>query len=92
MVHLRLRKPKDFSYRPGQYLFLNCPQIATFEWHPFTITTSPLEDTLEVHIRNLGNWTGALHELVGKSISNQVRLSTVPNADSLSPLNRRIRQ
>ncbi len=72
VLHLTLRKPSDFDYRPGQYLFLNCAQIATFEWHPFTITSSPLEETLAVHIRNLGNWTGALHKLASDSVTKQV--------------------
>lgn len=44
-------KKSEFKYKPGQYLFLNCPYIAKYEWHPFTITSAPEEDYVSVHIR-----------------------------------------
>ncbi|KAK3288761.1 hypothetical protein CYMTET_3778 [Cymbomonas tetramitiformis] len=53
---------KRFSYRPGQYLYLNCPQIAKHEWHPFTITSAPEENSVTVHIRTRGDWTGSLRK------------------------------
>ena len=56
VVELQLRK-KLFSYKPGQYLFLNCPYLSHWEWHPFTITSSPEEENVSVHIRAVGDWT-----------------------------------
>lgn len=45
------------SYHAGQYVYLNLKSIAYFEWHPFTITSSPDDDFLTVHIRCEGDWT-----------------------------------
>lgn len=33
----------QFQFKEGQYLYLNCPYISKYEWHPFTIS-SALED------------------------------------------------
>jgi len=59
VLELQLKK-STFIYKPGQYLFLNCPYIAAQEWHPFTITSAPEEDFVSVHIRIVGDWTGDL--------------------------------
>jgi predicted ferric reductase len=29
-----------FNFREGQYLYLNCPYINSYEWHPFTISSA----------------------------------------------------
>jgi len=56
---------EGWNYKPGQYLFLNCPFIARQEWHPFTISSSPeAEDYLSCHIRIVGDWTGKLYKLL----------------------------
>lgn len=58
-------RTSGWTYKPGQYLFLNCPSISRHEWHPFTISSSPeAEEFLSVHIRVVGNWTGKLQELL----------------------------
>ena len=46
----------------GQYVFLNFPEISKWEWHPYTLSSSPLETHLEVNIKKLGNHTKALVE------------------------------
>jgi predicted ferric reductase len=66
VLELRMKKTR-FDYKPGQYVFLNCPYIAKSEWHPFTISSSPDEDFLSVHIRAAGDWTGALMNLMNPS-------------------------
>lgn len=33
----------QFQFKEGQYLYLNCPYVSKYEWHPFTIS-SALED------------------------------------------------
>ena len=37
VVSLVIRRPPHFTFKPGDYIFINIPVIATFEWHPFTI-------------------------------------------------------
>jgi len=51
---------RGFTALPGQYIQLQCPEIAKFEWHPFTLTKCPAVagDYFSVHIKVLGKWTG----------------------------------
>lgn len=63
VLELQMKK-STFKYKPGQYLFLNCPYIASHEWHPFTITSAPEEDFVSVHIRIVGDWTGDLYNFL----------------------------
>jgi predicted ferric reductase len=51
------RGPFRIKYRPGQYVYLNVKKLSLLEWHPFTITSSPNESYLSVHIRCVGDWT-----------------------------------
>ncbi|KAJ3178698.1 hypothetical protein HDU85_005101 [Gaertneriomyces sp. JEL0708] len=55
-LELRFEKP-SFNYKPGQYLFLNIPSVSYFQWHPFTISSTPEEGFVSVHIRVVGDWT-----------------------------------
>ncbi|CAO2823125.1 unnamed protein product [Amaranthus hypochondriacus] len=60
VFHLVMTKPQGFKYKSGQYLFLQCPAISKFEWHPFSITSAPGDNFLSVHIRIVGDWTQEL--------------------------------
>ncbi|XP_077905521.1 NADPH oxidase 5 isoform X2 [Ictidomys tridecemlineatus] len=63
VTHLIIQRPPLFHYRPGDYLYLNIPTIARYEWHPFTISSAPEQkDTIELHIRSQGQWTNRLYE------------------------------
>ncbi|XP_046576417.1 NADPH oxidase 5-like [Haliotis rubra] len=63
VTHLVITKPTSMKYRPGDYLFLQIPDIAKHEWHPFTISSAPeLDDRLWVHVRSAGHWTNRLYE------------------------------
>ncbi|XP_022754767.1 respiratory burst oxidase homolog protein E-like [Durio zibethinus] len=55
-----MSKPQGFKYKSGQYIFLQCPSISPFEWHPFSITSAPGDEYLSVHIRTVGDWTQEL--------------------------------
>ncbi|MBV7338833.1 hypothetical protein KFU94_63560 [Chloroflexi bacterium TSY] len=64
VLGLEVERPQNFNYRPGDYLYLRCPEVSRYEWHPFTISSAPEDkETLSVHIRAVGSWTGAIHEL-----------------------------
>ena len=42
---------------------MKIPVIAKSEWHPFTISSAPeQQDTFELHIRGVGQWTNRLYE------------------------------
>ncbi|KAG0309889.1 hypothetical protein BGZ98_003432 [Dissophora globulifera] len=60
-----------FRAKAGQYVFLNCPDISKFEWHPFTITSAPEEDYVSVHIRIVGDWTTAFARRLGCSFDDE---------------------
>jgi len=47
-------------HRVGQYMFLNFPTISVTEWHPFSISSGPEEQIVEVHIKALGDHTRQL--------------------------------
>ncbi|KAH8269531.1 hypothetical protein KR018_005832 [Drosophila ironensis] len=62
VVHLVIKRPYHFHFRPGDYVFVNIPAIANYEWHPFTISSAPeQEDYMWLHIRTVGEWTNRLY-------------------------------
>lgn len=63
-MELRILKP-SFKYTAGQWLFIQVPDVSSFQWHPFTITSAPEDPYVSVHIRQVGDWTHALGERVG---------------------------
>ncbi|KAF7368827.1 Superoxide-generating NADPH oxidase heavy chain subunit A [Mycena venus] len=64
VMELQIKKEKT-TPRAGQYIFINCPEISYFQWHPFTLTSAPEEDYISVHIRVIGDFTRALSRAVG---------------------------
>ncbi|XP_029379760.1 NADPH oxidase 5 isoform X2 [Echeneis naucrates] len=63
VTHLVIRRPQFFHFKPGDYVYINIPDIAKYEWHPFTISSAPEQsDTLWLHIRSMGQWTNRLYE------------------------------
>uniref|UniRef100_A0A4W6D0R9 NAD(P)H oxidase (H2O2-forming) n=1 Tax=Lates calcarifer TaxID=8187 RepID=A0A4W6D0R9_LATCA len=65
VTHLEFKRPQGFVYRSGQWVRIACLMLGTDEYHPFTLTSAPHEETLSLHIRAVGPWTsrapGALH-------------------------------
>lgn len=64
VMELQIKKDHTTT-RAGQYIFINCPEVSHFQWHPFTLTSSPEEDYISVHIRVAGDWTTAMSKAVG---------------------------
>ncbi|XP_044737262.1 NADPH oxidase 5-like [Chrysoperla carnea] len=61
VTHLVIKRPLNFDYHPGDYIFVNIPAIAKYEWHPFTISSAPeQEGYMWLHIRAVGQWTNRL--------------------------------
>lgn len=63
-----LADAKTFAHEQGQYVFVNVPEIALLEFHPFSISSSPLDEASSCHIKSMGTgtWTGRLHALAQK--------------------------
>ncbi|MES1907663.1 MAG: hypothetical protein MHM6MM_000739 [Cercozoa sp. M6MM] len=51
-------------YKEGQYMFINCPYVSEHQWHPFTISSAPGEDSVTLHIRVMkeGSWTAQVED------------------------------
>jgi len=60
---------KDFKYKSGQYLFICIPGVTWFEWHPFSLSSSPHENVVSIHIRVLGDWRKRLYDHVQETKS-----------------------
>lgn len=37
VLALQMKKPDDFEYKSGQYMFVNCPAVSPFEWYTGTV-------------------------------------------------------
>ncbi|KAH9636070.1 hypothetical protein HF086_016944, partial [Spodoptera exigua] len=62
VTHLVVKRPPLFHFHAGDYVFVNIPAIATYEWHPFTISSAPeQEEYIWLHIRGVGEWTNRLY-------------------------------
>lgn len=59
-VMLYIKPPKSYKYRPGQYVFINVPSIKRFQWHPFSIASSPQNKHIIFMIKRNGDWTSKL--------------------------------
>ncbi|GMH43662.1 hypothetical protein BSKO_11584 [Bryopsis sp. KO-2023] len=63
VMAMYISKPKRFRYKSGMYVFLNCPQLSQFEWHPYTMTSAPRDDFIGVHVAALGDWSSAINDM-----------------------------
>jgi len=92
-MELQIKKEKTTT-RAGQYIFLSCPEISYFQWHPFTLTSAPEEDYISVHIRVVGDFTMGLAKSVGcdfeakSSGKGQDDVSRVVGSATSSAMNR----
>ena len=59
---------QDFQYSGGQYCFICIPALSVLEWHPFSLSSHPSQDSVFLHVRALGDWTKSLHALASKVI------------------------
>lgn len=64
VMEIQIKKEKTKT-RAGQYIFLCCPEVSYWQWHPFTLTSAPEEDYISVHIRIVGDFTTALSKALG---------------------------
>ena len=41
VTQLTIRRPDNFDFNVGDWVFVKIPHITNFEWHPFTISSAP---------------------------------------------------
>ncbi|XP_077620493.1 dual oxidase 2 [Crocuta crocuta] len=70
VTHLRFQRPQGFEYKSGQWVRIACLTLGTNEYHPFTLTSAPHEDTLSLHIRAVGPWTTRLREIYSPPVGD----------------------
>mmetsp|Transcript_23288 Transcript_23288/g.34862 ORF Transcript_23288/g.34862 Transcript_23288/m.34862 type:complete len:869 (+) Transcript_23288:44-2650(+) len=52
----------EAGFNEGQYVFVNCPSVKPYEWHPFTISSPPQREDFTLHIQTQGpgSWTDSV--------------------------------
>ncbi|XP_071007469.1 dual oxidase 2-like [Oncorhynchus clarkii lewisi] len=73
VTYLEFKRPQGFVYRSGQWVRVACLALGTDEYHPFTLTSAPHEETLSLHIRAIGPWTSHLREAYAPNNLEQLR-------------------
>ncbi|KAH0538501.1 hypothetical protein FGG08_004888 [Glutinoglossum americanum] len=94
VVEIQIKK-EHTKTRAGQYIFLCCPEVSIWQYHPFTLTSAPEEDYISVHIRCVGDFTKALGSALGCSFgggsdSKLVGVGKDENGVEVDPTIRRI--
>ena len=56
-----------FKYHGGQFCFVCIPLVSPWEWHPFSLSSSPHHPVIMMHIKTMGPWTRRLEELARQS-------------------------
>ncbi|KAL7555583.1 hypothetical protein ACA910_016191 [Epithemia clementina (nom. ined.)] len=74
VVEVCFKKVRGFDYNPGQSVYIVVPEISMFEWHPFSMCSSPHDPYVTLYIRVAGNWTSALHKLAQKKSEVEIGL------------------
>jgi predicted ferric reductase len=83
VLEIQFRK-FGFVMKPGQHVFIKCPDISYFQSHPFTLTSAPEEQYASVHIRIVGDWTASLakrmhiHSINGTSEGHLINMNHMP--------------
>lgn len=57
VTRVMFRRPNNFEYKSGMWIRIACDALGVHEYHPFTLTSSPHENFLSLHIRGVGPWT-----------------------------------
>ncbi|XP_076444374.1 dual oxidase 2-like [Babylonia areolata] len=68
VTQLVFKKPINFEYKSGQWVRIACLKLAKGEYHPFTLTSAPHEETLSLHIRAVGPWTNNIRRVYDTSL------------------------
>ena len=87
VIELQIKK-YDIKTKAGQYIFINCPEISYFQWHPFTLTSAPEEDYISVHVRVAGDFTTSLANRLGCNFDDDSKVINDGSADLNGTINK----
>lgn len=54
---------EGFEFEAGQFVMVCIPLLSPFEWHPFSIASSPHHKSVVLYSRREGEWTTRLQQL-----------------------------
>ncbi|VDP22192.1 unnamed protein product [Soboliphyme baturini] len=62
VTYIKLKRPKNFNFRSGQWVRLRCPAFnhKMNEWHAFSLASTPRDRVLKIFVKALGPWTWKL--------------------------------
>jgi hypothetical protein len=44
VIQLIIKRPLNFEFHPGDYVYVQIPMITKYEWHPLTISSAPEQE------------------------------------------------
>jgi hypothetical protein len=80
---VKIKFDNCFKYHCGQYCFLMIKEISPFDFHPFSLSSTPEDDATSFHIRELGGWTRDLAKYIREE--HQRQLDRNPNLNANDP-------
>ncbi|RWR80120.1 ferric reduction oxidase 8, mitochondrial [Cinnamomum micranthum f. kanehirae] len=71
-VELTFSKHPGLKYNPTSMIFINIPSISTFQWHPFSLTSSSSadNDTISVISKCQGQWSNELYNMIDAAVTS----------------------
>ena len=63
-LEIILKPSKNFEFVPGDYIYVNCKNISSVEWHPFNIIRMTENNEFVVHIKSIDNWTKSMFSYI----------------------------
>ncbi|KAG6555840.1 hypothetical protein Mapa_002481 [Marchantia paleacea] len=63
-IELKFAKPDNLEYNALSFMYVLLPGISKYEWHPFSVASSPLDETNQIciYIKPLGSYTKDIHD------------------------------
>ena len=77
VLELTISAPKNFTYTPGDYLYLNCKEISSGEWYPFNIIKKTEEGDLILHVKSNNQWSDRLYDSTLQVVGSDKTLGLV---------------
>jgi len=74
-MEIQIKKPDCRWYEIGQHVKVCCPSISMWQWHPFSITSTPEESRISLYIRKVGYWTRRFMEELKSPIIPSILIS-----------------